>query len=68
MSAEYKNEIQQRLETLPDSCLNEVMQFLQFLEFKMQQGRPDHSSMLLSENAFAKEWLTPEEDEAWAHL
>jgi hypothetical protein len=23
---------------------------------------------LLSEQSLAKEWLTPEEDEAWAHL
>ncbi|MDO8538068.1 MAG: hypothetical protein Q7S21_04240 [archaeon] len=26
------------------------------------------SSMLLSEKALAKEWLTKEEDEAWKHL
>ncbi len=27
-----------------------------------------YETELLSEQSLAKEWLTPEEDEAWAHL
>ena len=29
---------------------------------------PDMECAILSESALAKEWLTPEEDEAWKHL
>ncbi len=36
--------------------------------FKSINEQADISSMLLSEDALAKDWLTPEEDKAWEHL
>jgi len=39
----------------------------QALPFRVAAGRPK-SITLASENALAKEWLTPEEDSAWADL
>jgi hypothetical protein len=39
-----------------------------FLEFKSRNEHADISSMLLSEDALAKDWLTPTEGEAWEHF
>jgi hypothetical protein len=36
--------------------------------FLTWQKKPDLETMLLSEAALAKNWLSPEEDAAWAHL
>ncbi len=60
--------IQEYLEQLPDKYLNEILEYLQSLQFKNRNDNADVSSMLLSENSLAKEWLTPEEDKAWEHL
>lgn len=68
MIIENKKMIQEYLEQLPDKYLNEILEYLHFLEFKNRNGNADVSPMLLSENSLAKEWLSPEEDEAWAHL
>ncbi len=70
MIIENKKMIQEYLEQLPDKYLNEILEYLHFLEFKNRNGNgnADVSSMLLSQNSLAKEWLSPEEDEAWAHL
>ena len=64
MLIENKDKVQQYLERLPDKYLNEVIEYLRFLEFKSK----DKSSMLLSEQSLAKDWLTSEEEEAWKHL
>ena len=64
MLSENKDKVQQYLERLPDKYLNEVIEYLRFLEFKSK----DKSSMLLSEQSLAKDWLTSEEEEAWKHL
>lgn len=68
MIIENKKMIQEYLEQLPDKYLNEILEYLHFLEFKNRNGNADVSSMLLSENSLSKEWLSPGEDEAWAHL
>lgn len=65
---EHKDKIQKRLDKLPDDCASELLQFIQFLEYKVHNGKADRSSVLLSESSLAKEWLTPEEDEVWEHL
>ncbi len=68
MIIENKKKIQEYLEQLPDKYMNEILEYLQFLEFKTRNENADTSSMLLSEDVLAKDWLTPEEDEAWQHL
>ena len=68
MLLENKEKVQQYLERLPDKYLNEVIEYLRFLEFKSKAKSSDKSSMLLSENSLAKDWLTSEEEEAWKHL
>ncbi len=68
MIIENKKKIQEYLEQLPDKYINEIPEYLHFLEFKNRNESGDVNSMLLSENSLAKEWLTPEEDKAWEHL
>jgi hypothetical protein len=68
MLIENKEKVQQYLERLPDKYLNEVIEYLRFLEFKSKDKSSDKSSMLLSEQSLAKDWLTSEEEEAWKHL
>lgn len=68
MLIENKEKIQRYLEQLPDNYLNEVIEYLRFLQFKSKNKITDNSSMLLSEKSLAKDWLTTEEDEAWKNL
>jgi hypothetical protein len=54
------------IETLPASCLDEVLCFVEYI--KQKQGRRPTETMISSESALAKEWDSPEEDAAWAGL
>ena len=68
MIVENKKKIQEYLEHLPDKYISEILEYLHFLQFKSRNEDADSSSMLLSEDALAKDWLSPEEDQAWQHL
>ncbi len=68
MLIKNKEKIQRILEQLPDNYVNEVLEYLLFLEFRSKNKITDKNSMLLSEETLAKDWLTPEEDEAWKNL
>lgn len=61
-----KDLIIQEIEQIPDFLLDEVLDFLQFLKTKHLQETLEVS--VLSESSLAKDWLTPEEDEAWQDL
>jgi len=54
------------LETLPQECMGEVIDFVAWIKYRKLQKMPE--TMLLSETALAKDWGTPEEDDAWADL
>ncbi|HAO11017.1 MAG TPA: DUF2281 domain-containing protein [Planktothrix sp. UBA8407] len=54
------------VENSPDFILQEVWDFLQFLKTKYQQEQLEIS--ILSESSLQKDWLQPEEDEAWKNL
>jgi hypothetical protein len=61
-----KEAIFQEIEQMPDVLLGDVLNFLQSL--KAQYLQTSLETCLLSESALAKDWLTPEEDEAWQDL
>ena len=52
------------LESPPDELLDEVLNFARYLKAR----RARTTDALLSEAALAREWNTPEEDEAWQDL
>lgn len=61
-----KETLIREVEHLPTAFLREVLAFVQFLKVKATQ---EHLEMaLLSEFALRKDWLKPEEDEAWQGL
>ena len=68
MITENKEKLLQCLEKLPDAYLEEVIEYLRFLQFKNKNKIRDTSLMLLSEQSLSKDWLTTEEDEAWKDL
>jgi hypothetical protein len=54
------------IEKLPEPLLEEVLHFVRFLKSQVSQER--FEAALLSETALRKDWLQPEEDEAWRDL
>lgn len=56
----------QEIEQIPDELLVEVLNFLLFLKSRHQQEKLETS--LLNESSLQKDWLRPEEDEAWQDL
>jgi hypothetical protein len=54
------------LEQTPEFMLPEVLDFLQFLKMKHLQDNLEVS--ILSESSLQKDWLKPEDDEAWQDL
>jgi hypothetical protein len=67
MSVRIKQLLLNEIETIPESTLKEVLDFLLFIKARESQQEQLEIS-LLSEPVLAEDWLTPEEDEAWQHL
>jgi hypothetical protein len=61
-----RDELLQELETLSEPMIAEVIDFVQFLKQKDSVQARDLA--LASEALLARDWLTPEEDKAWAQL
>ncbi|WP_009631472.1 DUF2281 domain-containing protein [Synechocystis sp. PCC 7509] len=62
-----KEQIIHQIEHIPEPLLNEVLNFIQFLKYKHLASEKLETA-LLSEFSLQKDWLTPQEDEAWQHL
>jgi hypothetical protein len=54
------------IEATPDELLEEVLDFVQFLKQRKDLDRFEIT--LASESSLQKDWLRPEEDEAWQDL
>lgn len=61
-----KDLIIQEMQQVPEALLEEVLDFLRFLKAKEMQEKLEIP--VLSESSLKKDWLLPEEDEAWRHL
>ena len=61
-----KELIAKEIEQVPEPLLEEVLDFVRFLKGKCMQEKLETS--LLSESSLKKDWLRPEEDEAWRDL
>ena len=61
-----KEKLLQEIEKAPEPLLQEVLNFIQFLQNKRQQEKLEIT--LLSESSLQKDWLKTEEDEAWQDL
>ncbi len=58
--------IQREIEAFPEPYLEEVLDFIHFLKDKAMKKRMEDA--VLSESVLARDWLSPEEDEAWKDL
>ena len=63
---ENKEAIIREIGDLPEPFIQEVLDFVQFLKTKVVSDRLE--TAVLSETALEKDWLRPEEDEAWNDL
>ncbi len=54
------------IEQVPEPYLDELLDFIQFLKAKINKGKLD--TAIASESSLRKDWLKPEEDEAWQSL
>ena len=54
------------IEQVPESILDEVIDFVHFLKTKIIKEKLD--TAIASESSLRKDWLEPEEDEAWQNL
>ncbi|MDL1971530.1 MAG: DUF2281 domain-containing protein [Candidatus Desulfofervidaceae bacterium] len=54
----------EKLKQLPSVYWKEVIDFIEFLKLKIEKN----GTLFLSEKSLAKDWLLPEEDEAWKDL
>jgi hypothetical protein len=55
-----------KIEKLPEQYLSEVPNLIRFLEIKTQEEKME--TIIISETSLKKDWLRPEEDEAWRDL
>ncbi|MDZ8089284.1 MAG: DUF2281 domain-containing protein [Nostoc sp. DedQUE12b] len=62
-----KEQITQELEKLPEPLLQEILDFVQFLQAKYQKDKILEIT-IISESSLRKDWLKPEEDTAWQDL
>lgn len=61
-----RDKIIREVDDLPEEMLPDVLKLLR--EVRVRVGIARSPCAILAESALAKDWLTPEEDEAWAYL
>lgn len=54
------------IEKVPEPLLSEVLDFVHFLKTKILREKRDIA--IMSEASLGKDWMNPEEDEAWQSL
>jgi len=54
------------IDQVPDSVLDEVADFVHYLRTRI--ARDGMATAVASESSLKKDWLRPEEDEAWQDL
>ena len=61
-----KEILMQEIQEVPDTLVEEVIDFLKFLKRKVLQDKL--GTTVASESSLKKDWLLPEEDSAWQDL
>ncbi|MBI2863813.1 MAG: DUF2281 domain-containing protein [Chloroflexi bacterium] len=61
-----KERILREIDKVPEKYLVEILDFIRFLGSKAIEEKME--TALASETALGKDWLRPEEDEAWQDL
>ena len=66
VSMEVEEQIIRELHQVPRQHYREILNFIRAK--KEKAGIPMNDTALASESSLKKDWLRPEEDEAWANL
>ncbi len=61
-----KDLVLEEIEKVPEPYLVEILDFIRFLEAKDLERKME--TVIASESSLKKDWLRPEEDEAWRDL
>ncbi len=61
-----KETLHKEIDTLPDEYTGELLDFVNYLKGKLLKKKLEIT--ILSESSLQKDWLSPEEDEAWQNL
>ena len=61
-----KERLIHELDQIPESFLEKLLDMIEDLQSDLQKERQDF--LLASESSLKKDWLKPEEDEAWKDL
>ncbi|MCK4353602.1 DUF2281 domain-containing protein [candidate division WOR-3 bacterium] len=61
-----KELVLKEIEKIPEPFLTEIWDFMRFLEAKIL--KQSMATAIASESSLKKDWLRPEEDEAWKDL
>ena len=61
-----KDKLIEELETLPEAMVAELLEHARALRQENDKGA--HETVLAAEPSLARDWLRPEEDEAWNDL
>ncbi|MCC7573963.1 DUF2281 domain-containing protein [Candidatus Woesearchaeota archaeon] len=61
-----KDILLKEIEQVPEPYIDEVLDFIRFLKTKNTKEKIHIT--IASETSLAKDWLKPEEDEAWQNL
>lgn len=62
---DLKEAIRKEIETAPESLLGEILDFVRFLKVTKVETM---EAAIMSEPSLGRDWLRPEEDEAWQDL
>jgi len=62
---DLKEAIRKEIETAPESLLGEILDFVRFLKVTKAETM---EAAIMSEPSLGRDWLRPEEDEAWQDL
>lgn len=66
MKSNKKELLISEIEQVPQSFVDEVLDFVQFL--KAKAAKEKLGIAIASESSLKKDWLKPEEDKAWQNL
>jgi hypothetical protein len=61
-----KELILKEIEDMPEAFLEDVLDFILFLKVRLSSEKL--GTLILSESSLKKDWLRPEEEEAWQDL
>jgi len=56
----------EQIDKLPESLLEKVLEYIRSLQTNLVKEKIE--TLAISESALKKDWLKPEEDEAWQNL